>query len=155
MVPHLFVGHSCANCCHNCNYSHKTQFNPDINECAFENGGCNHTCINTAGSYHCQCQDGFVLAEDERACSGIILHKRFLKECECQMCLNVDIDECSEGLHSCEQTCVNSPGSFSCSCLEGYILSDSEECCAGNNIAYNVFCDIYIRTQFCTKGVPV
>ena len=68
-------------------------------------------------------------------------HKRFLKECECQMCLTLDIDECSEGLHSCEQTCVNTPGSFSCSCLAGYILSDSEEYCAGNNnIACNVFC---------------
>ena len=45
----------------------------DIDECGTENGGCLHACINTAGSYHCQCQEGFVLADDEQNCSGITL----------------------------------------------------------------------------------
>ena len=43
----------------------------DINECTTDNGGCDHTCINEAGSYHCDCEDGFELDEDLHGCSGI------------------------------------------------------------------------------------
>ena len=44
---------------------------PDINECTTDNGGCNHTCVNEVGSYHCDCDDGFELNEDLHGCSGI------------------------------------------------------------------------------------
>lgn len=33
----------------------------DINECAVSNGGCNQACINTQGSYQCQCSTGFTM----------------------------------------------------------------------------------------------
>ena len=42
----------------------------DINECLDDNGGCNHTCTNTPGSYNCSCYDGYLLLEDETSCIG-------------------------------------------------------------------------------------
>ena len=42
----------------------------DIDECANENAGCNHLCINEYGSYHCQCRDGYTLALDAHSCFG-------------------------------------------------------------------------------------
>ena len=34
-------------------------------------GGCQYICVNTIGSYHCDCPTGFTLTEDERTCRGI------------------------------------------------------------------------------------
>ena len=31
----------------------------DINECATNNGGCDQYCINSVGSYSCECADGY------------------------------------------------------------------------------------------------
>ena len=45
----------------------------DINECSDDNGGCDHTCTNTIGSYSCGCDDGYELDTDEHTCIGIII----------------------------------------------------------------------------------
>ena len=42
----------------------------DINECDIDDGGCDHNCINTQGSYQCQCRDGFYFAGNETTCTG-------------------------------------------------------------------------------------
>ena len=42
--------------------------------------------------------------------------------------IGLDIDECS-GSHGCEQECVNSPGSFICSCRHGYSLDGDGRTC--------------------------
>ena len=45
-------------------------FNPaDINECTGVHS-CQQLCVNTEGSYTCNCMDGFTLAEDGRNCTG-------------------------------------------------------------------------------------
>ena len=41
----------------------------DINECLVSNGGCEHICLNTNGSYQCSCQSGFKLTNNI-FCSG-------------------------------------------------------------------------------------
>lgn len=40
----------------------------DKDECSKDNGGCQHECINTVGSYVCQCRHGFVLHENKHDC---------------------------------------------------------------------------------------
>ncbi|RUS83622.1 hypothetical protein EGW08_008590 [Elysia chlorotica] len=43
---------------------------------------------------------------------------------------HTDIDECSgEGRSPCQQECTNTPGSFNCSCTEGFKLGDDGRSC--------------------------
>uniref|UniRef100_A0A3Q3LQZ7 Metalloendopeptidase n=1 Tax=Mastacembelus armatus TaxID=205130 RepID=A0A3Q3LQZ7_9TELE len=46
----------------------KAHFFSDINECSKENGGCQHECVNTFGSYSCQCRSGFMLHDNKHDC---------------------------------------------------------------------------------------
>uniref|UniRef100_A0A8C9TFN9 Metalloendopeptidase n=1 Tax=Scleropages formosus TaxID=113540 RepID=A0A8C9TFN9_SCLFO len=46
----------------------KAHFFSDKDECSKDNGGCQHECINTVGSYVCQCRHGFVLHENKHDC---------------------------------------------------------------------------------------
>lgn len=50
----------------------KTGFNAkfftDKDECAVNNGGCQHICKNTVGSYECACHNGFTLHENKHDC---------------------------------------------------------------------------------------
>ena len=64
--------------------------------------------------------------------------------------LCLDIDECAEGTHLCDQTCTNIIGSYSCSCGSSYRLAsnrlsctDIDECAEGTNGC----------TQICTNTV--
>ena len=42
-----------------------------------------------------------------------------------------DIDECSELKGGCESLCINTPGSFSCACEQGYLLMPDGRSCQG------------------------
>ena len=40
----------------------------DKDECAKDNGGCQHECVNTFGSYLCRCRNGYRLHENGQDC---------------------------------------------------------------------------------------
>jgi len=42
----------------------------DLDECAGDNFGCSHTCLNTLGTAFCICPDGYMLADDWKTCEG-------------------------------------------------------------------------------------
>ena len=42
----------------------------DIDECFDDNGGCDHTCTNSIGSYICTCDTGYHLMTDRHNCTG-------------------------------------------------------------------------------------
>jgi hypothetical protein len=66
----------------------------DIDECSVYNGGCQQTCRNIAGSYLCECKEGFTLREDYHSCK--------------------DIDECQNNPCFSGQLCTNTYGSYYC-----------------------------------------
>ena len=39
-----------------------------MDECAINNGGCQHICKNTIGSYACSCHNGFTLHDNQHDC---------------------------------------------------------------------------------------
>ena len=42
-----------------------------------------------------------------------------------------DIDECTNGTDDCQQTCMNTPGSFVCGCFDGFTLDGNGQNCTG------------------------
>ncbi|CEM01906.1 unnamed protein product [Vitrella brassicaformis CCMP3155] len=83
----------------------------DIDECLVNSSLCrgpNELCVNTVGSYECQCLPGFTQTP-----TGA-----------CQ-----DTDECATGQSGCEHLCVNTPGGHRCLCHEGFQLApDGRHC---------------------------
>ena len=90
----------------------------DLNECKTDNGGCEHICTNTEGSFQCSCNDGYTLQSDGTNCT--------------------DDDECSLGAHNCEQLCINTAGGFRCQCMSGYQLKSDGVHCSGTTYTYTI-----------------
>ena len=43
----------------------------DNNECLSDNGGCDHNCTDSDGSYTCSCNNGYQLNNDGHTCEGL------------------------------------------------------------------------------------
>ncbi|BFZ22810.1 hypothetical protein BsWGS_25849 [Bradybaena similaris] len=39
----------------------------------------------------------------------------------------IDIDECQQGSHNCEQECYNRPGSYRCNCFDGFVIDSADK----------------------------
>ncbi|XP_059950035.1 adhesion G protein-coupled receptor E5 isoform X2 [Mesoplodon densirostris] len=86
----------------------------DINECGpplTVSCGKLADCQNTEGGYHCMCSPGYEL---------ISRAPMFKNESE-NTCR--DMDECRSGQHECHNstTCVNTVGSYTCQCRQGWV----------------------------------
>ena len=51
------------------------------------------------------------------------------------ICTVIDTDECVSGEHNCDQNCHNNEGSYTCTCEDGYTLSNDGKTCVG---VYNI-----------------
>ena len=58
----------------------------------------------------------------------------------------IDDNECADGGNGgCDQICVNSLGSYSCNCLEGFSLAGDGTSCTGKaHIDYNIMNNIIL-----------
>lgn len=92
----------------------QTDFSTDIDECQIYDGGCQGTCVNTVGSYHCLCSTGYELNYDNHTC--------------------LDIDECWPNNFNCSHECINLEGAARCGCYLGYNLQDDGKSCIGKVI---------------------
>ena len=45
-------------------------FKKDIDECTSKESSCDHSCVNTEGSYNCICHTGYSLGSDNHTCVG-------------------------------------------------------------------------------------
>ena len=53
--------------------------------------------------------------------------------------LQSDINECTQGIAGCDHHCINTPGSFYCTCLNGFELFSDNRSCAGNQKLHSYF----------------
>ncbi|KAJ7410447.1 fibrillin 2 [Pitangus sulphuratus] len=133
----------------------------DIDECESNPDICDGgQCTNIPGEYHCLCYDGFMASLDMKTCvdvnecdlnSNICMfgeceNTKGSLICHCEVGYSVkkgstgctDVNECEIGAHNCDihASCVNVPGSFKCSCREGWVGNgikciDLNECANG------------------------
>ncbi|XP_024901834.1 EGF-like and EMI domain-containing protein 1 [Pteropus alecto] len=128
---------------------HDSSVLPDVDECTVVNGGCQQSCINTLGTFHCECDTGYRLHADERTCikmdpctggngyAHICQSENEVARCACHPGYQLsedkkaceDINECVEGLAHCGHRCENTVGSFTCACHPGFELgADGKQC---------------------------
>ena len=108
--------------------------NIDINECALCNGGCQHTCINTEGNYSCSCDSGYVIKENGLSCEGMTVAGIVNPILQSLIILYTDINECALNNGGCQHKCINTDGSYYCSCDTGYDLQQDKLSCQGTDI---------------------
>ena len=87
----------------------------DEDECD-QDTKCEHSCMNTQGSFFCMCHEGYQLASNQQNCS--------------------DVNECQEWNGGCEYGCGNTIGSYHCFCENGHSLKNETHC------ETNIECDV-------------
>ncbi|XP_050414607.1 fibulin-1 isoform X2 [Patella vulgata] len=94
----------------------------DRDECALFPGQiCSHRCVNTPGSFRCECRGGYTLNQDGRTCQES-------KDDDTDYGNVNDGYSCEEN-SPCEQRCANTDLGVKCNCYEGYKLrSDGRSC---------------------------
>ncbi|XP_051512992.1 fibrillin-1-like isoform X2 [Myxocyprinus asiaticus] len=126
----------------------------DIDECAENPGICkNGQCINTDGTFRCECPFGYRLdftginCEDTNECelgnpcgNGTCTNVEGAFECSCDdgfepgpMMTCEDVNECSQNPLLCAFRCVNTVGSYECKCPAGYVLREDHRMCKDQN----------------------
>ncbi|XP_068704874.1 uncharacterized protein [Montipora foliosa] len=127
----------------------------DFDECKTRSDDCQQVCVNTHGSFRCECHSGYMLEKDRKACQDVdecILGSHMCDHichntagsfrCSCQwgyrlmadLITCTDIDECTEPGHGCSQLCNNTEGSYNCFCLKGFFLQKDNKTCVDHNI---------------------
>ncbi|GAA6219632.1 vitamin K-dependent protein S [Lates japonicus] len=154
----------------------------DIDECTDAEflAGCNQKCHNLPGSFHCTCEEGYFIS-DEINCVDInecLLYPSIcaepakcvnmpgIYECQCPLGFKYnftsktcdDVDECE--LNMCDDTCINTVGSYACYCngREGLRLAKDERYCERIPVCVDLYDHkhsemLYLGEQF--AGLPV
>lgn len=125
----------------------------DIDECARRIHDCSHTCINSPGSFSCECPTGLLLAEDFQTCVEDVTKMMELRNAPGDQVYFVaptgdhcpdgftytgsgqceDVDECVALEENCtpDQRCLNTHGGYVClptACPENFTEKDDGRC---------------------------
>ncbi|MGH0119001.1 UNVERIFIED_CONTAM: hypothetical protein FKN15_003550, partial [Acipenser sinensis] len=142
----------------------------DLDECSSDPGICkNGQCINTDGSFRCECPFGFSLdysginCDDTDECSvgnpcgnGTCTNVIGAFECACEegfepgpMMSCEDVNECAQNRLLCAFRCVNIVGSYECKCPAGYVLREDKRMCKDQNECEDGIDDCESRGMLC------
>uniref|UniRef100_A0A3Q3EIF5 Fibrillin-1 n=1 Tax=Labrus bergylta TaxID=56723 RepID=A0A3Q3EIF5_9LABR len=140
----------------------------DVDEC-LNNPCTNGQCINTDGSFRCECPMGYrldirgVTCEDTNECeignpcgNGTCTNVIGGFECACDdgfepgpMMTCEDINECAQNPLLCAFRCVNVVGSYECKCPTGYVLREDRRMCKDQNECEDGIDDCASRGMTC------
>ncbi|KAK0067662.1 fibrillin-3, partial [Biomphalaria pfeifferi] len=139
----------------------------DIDECAKHTDNCEQRCENIPGKFNCYCRYGYRLKADRASCveekdvcksvgstlncsqSCTVDWTTNVASCFCKIGYDlvgteqcVDQDECKfNNLCSYKAGCINTPGSFNCSCPAGQMLdNDGRSCVACGSGKWGINC---------------
>ncbi|EZA47230.1 Fibrillin-2 [Ooceraea biroi] len=121
----------------------------DVDECLESEHGCSQLCVNEYGSYHCECEIGWLRKSDgftclkfdhcfNAMCSHSCVSTSLGHKCECPPGYILDedgdtckdVDECEDNAtNDCSNDCINLKGSYSCSCPLGFKLQEDNRTC--------------------------
>ncbi|XP_071954227.1 uncharacterized protein [Antedon mediterranea] len=152
----------------------------DIDECQLGINDCHQMCNNTVGHYSCYCNNNYELRNDSVSCQPIQG-----AECNTDPCVNafcsmngndvsclcktgyeaidgntthcLNVNECTNTTHMCSDVCIDTDGSYNCSCGDGYALSadlrnceDINECDFSSSCDQNAMCANAPGTYICS-----
>lgn len=86
---------------------------------------CIHGCKPTGKGPACFCPEGMQPHKNECIGNILLLNIYFLIFFPLINIFFLDMDECEVLDYTCDQICTNKKGSFSCSCVPGYIQINS------------------------------
>lgn len=109
----------------------------DINECRDRTANCpvNSYCVNSPGSYRCDCRTGYLHNTINNTCDGKLYFLQFLNIMSglvylrfmwLDFCVSLDVNECDGNNNNCfwgRLQCINTVGSYECRCPVGYRFS--------------------------------
>lgn len=105
---------------------YKTFFGTDVNECDLFPCQNNGTCINSLGSYTCECETGWQ-GQDCHIGKSVVLVMLIMQGCyhmqrwyHALFILLLDVDECRSTPCANNGTCINNKGSYTCVCKRGW-----------------------------------
>ena len=114
------------------------------------NGGCEQICTNQVPFFNCTCSTGYRLY-NKAFCTGKV------HDWDLYFLILSDINECSEGVSDCSHLCTNSIGSYTCTCHNGYQLtndnhtcSDIDECSINDNGGCEQTCHNTNGSYYCS-----
>uniref|UniRef100_H3AKG6 Fibrillin 1 n=1 Tax=Latimeria chalumnae TaxID=7897 RepID=H3AKG6_LATCH len=145
----------------------------DLNECLEPEICENGQCINTDGSYRCECPFGFRLdytgirCTDIDECSvgnpcgnGTCTNVIGAFECTCDegfepgpMMTCEDVNECIQNPLLCAFRCVNTYGSYECKCPTGYVLREDRRMCRDQDECEEELDDCKSRGMLCKNVI--
>uniref|UniRef100_A0A8C0QZ04 Signal peptide, CUB and EGF-like domain-containing protein 2 n=1 Tax=Canis lupus dingo TaxID=286419 RepID=A0A8C0QZ04_CANLU len=129
--------------------------------CNHGNGGCQHSCEDTADGPECSCHPQYKMHADGKSCLETCAVNnggcdRTCKDtstgvhCSCPVGFTLqldgktckDIDECQTHNGGCDHFCKNTVGSFDCSCKKGFkLLTDEKSCQDVDECSLDRTCD--------------
>ena len=105
----------------------------DIDECLGAND-CQQICLNTAGSYYCECKDGFILDSNEHSCKG-----GYTSHVICVVIYfasSTTVTSACTAKKNCSDLCAYTNGTSTCFCFSGFVLSSDQMTCTGNDMYF-------------------